>query len=186
MILPCADVEDIEDIISSHDVTPKQRLAAKKNITVRSKRKKQEEELPRPTILSSIIPGTQKIYVKTWGCTHNSSDSEYMAGQLAAYGYHLTNDKLDADLWLLNSCTVKTPAEDHFRNEIEYGKKNGKHIVVAGYDIKYKRFSSFFFSFSFPFWRNYASLFLCFQMRSSRCSKVFILERIKHGRSATN
>lgn len=132
MILPCADVEDIEDIISSHDVTPKQRFSAKKNITVRSKRKKQEEELPQPTILSSIIPGTQKIYVKTWGCTHNSSDSEYMAGQLAAYGYHLTNDKLDADLWLLNSCTVKTPAEDHFRNEIEYGKRNGKHIVVAG------------------------------------------------------
>ncbi|XP_047358730.1 threonylcarbamoyladenosine tRNA methylthiotransferase [Vespa velutina] len=133
MILPCADVEDIEDIISSHDVTPKQRFAAKKNITVRNvKRKKEEKELPQPTILSSIIPGTQKIYVKTWGCTHNSSDSEYMAGQLAAYGYHLTNDKLDADLWLLNSCTVKTPAEDHFRNEIEYGQRNGKHIVVAG------------------------------------------------------
>jgi hypothetical protein len=25
----------------------------------------------------------------------------------------------DADLWLLNSCTVKNPAEDHFRNSIK-------------------------------------------------------------------
>ena len=24
----------------------------------------------------------QKIYVRTWGCTHNTSDSEYMAGQV--------------------------------------------------------------------------------------------------------
>ena len=34
--------------------------------------------------------GTQSIYVKTWGCSHNNSDSEYMAGQLAAYGYIIT------------------------------------------------------------------------------------------------
>ena len=61
------------------------------------------------------IPGTQTIYIKTWGCAHNSSDTEYMAGQLAAYGYKLTDHKKEANLWLLNSCTVKNPAEDHFR-----------------------------------------------------------------------
>lgn len=132
MVLPYAEIGDIEDIVTKNDITPKERYGARKYVVVRAKRKKQVEEFPEPTILSSIIPGTQKIYVKTWGCTHNNSDSEYMAGQLAAYGYQLTDDKLDADLWLLNSCTVKTPAEDHFRNEIEYGRKNGKHIVVAG------------------------------------------------------
>jgi len=36
-----------------------------------------------------VVSGTQKIYVKTWGCSHNNSDSEYMAGQLAAYGYQI-------------------------------------------------------------------------------------------------
>ena len=36
---------------------------------------------------SSVVPGTQRIWVKTWGCSHNSSDSEYMAGQLADYGF---------------------------------------------------------------------------------------------------
>lgn len=61
------------------------------------------------------VIGTQTIYVKTWGCAHNNSDSEYMAGLLAAHGYKLTEDKWQAQLWLLNSCTVKSPAEDHFK-----------------------------------------------------------------------
>lgn len=135
MSIPCKDIiEDIEDLISSQDITPKERYSSRKNITVRSKRKQIIEEIPQPLIFNSIIPGTQTIYVKTWGCTHNNSDSEYMAGQLAAYGYKLTENKYKADLWLLNSCTVKSPAEDHFRNEIEAGKKIGKHVVVAGYE----------------------------------------------------
>ncbi|KYN14779.1 PREDICTED: threonylcarbamoyladenosine tRNA methylthiotransferase-like [Trachymyrmex cornetzi] len=134
MPAPCEEIiEDIEDLIASQDITPKERYSSRKHITIRPKRRKQlQEETSQPSILSSIIPGTQTIYVKTWGCTHNSSDTEYMAGQLASYGYNLTEDKLKADLWLLNSCTVKSPAEDQFRNEIEYGQKIGKHVVVAG------------------------------------------------------
>ena len=37
------------------------------------------------------VPGTQSIWVKTYGCAHNTSDSEYMAGQLASYGYTLVS-----------------------------------------------------------------------------------------------
>jgi threonylcarbamoyladenosine tRNA methylthiotransferase CDKAL1 len=44
----------------------------------------------------------------------------------------IIDDKTIADLWILNSCTVKNPAEDHFRNEITAGKKSGKFVVVAG------------------------------------------------------
>lgn len=36
---------------------------------------------------SSNVPGTQTVWVKTFGCAHNVSDSEYMMGQLQAYGY---------------------------------------------------------------------------------------------------
>ncbi len=43
-----------------------------------------------------------------------------------------TENKLDADVWVLNSCTVKSPSEDHFRNEISTGKKLGKYVVLAG------------------------------------------------------
>lgn len=35
------------------------------------------------------VPGTQSIYVKTFGCSHNISDSEFMIGQLADYGYNI-------------------------------------------------------------------------------------------------
>ncbi|KAK3749168.1 hypothetical protein QZH41_010362 [Actinostola sp. cb2023] len=55
-----------------------------------------------------------------------------MAGQLAAYGYKITDDQDAADLWLLNSCTVKNPAEDGFRNAIKKAKHDNKYLVVAG------------------------------------------------------
>lgn len=127
------DIEDFGDLITSLELAPKVKKHSKDVRIRRISRKQEPQETPQPSILSSIIPGTQTIYVKTWGCTHNSSDAEYMAGQLATQGYNLTDDKLKADLWLLNSCTVKSPAEAQFRNEIEKGRKWGKHIVVAGY-----------------------------------------------------
>lgn len=42
------------------------------------------------------------------------------------------DEKQNADLWLLNSCTVKNPAEDHFRNEIKLAESLDKKVVVAG------------------------------------------------------
>ncbi|XP_075168636.1 threonylcarbamoyladenosine tRNA methylthiotransferase [Haematobia irritans] len=130
------DIADIEDLISSDDIKPKDRYKNKKNVTLRARKKQPivNEEDPNESkeILKSVIPGTQKIYLKTWGCSHNNSDSEYMAGQLQSYGYQLTDSKENANLWLLNSCTVKNPSEDTFRNEIENGVNKGKHVVVAG------------------------------------------------------
>ncbi|XP_065160143.1 threonylcarbamoyladenosine tRNA methylthiotransferase [Atheta coriaria] len=123
-------IDDIEDLISAQDITPKERYSNRKNVRIKAKKRTDKDDFPKP--VTSNMPGTQTIYVKTWGCAHNNSDSEYMAGQLAAYGYTLTENKNEADLWLLNSCTVKNPAEDHFRNEIESGQQQGKHIVLAG------------------------------------------------------
>ncbi|XP_069359115.1 threonylcarbamoyladenosine tRNA methylthiotransferase [Maniola hyperantus] len=126
-------IDDIEDLISSQDITPKERYASRKNVSVRSKKKDTKDLEPvEKVVLESVVPGTQTIYMKTWGCAHNNSDSEYMAGLLAAQGYKLTEDKWQAQLWLLNSCTVKSPAEDHFKNEIELGQSRGIHVVLAG------------------------------------------------------
>ncbi|CAG7835799.1 unnamed protein product [Allacma fusca] len=81
---------------------------------------------------NDLRPNDYKVYLKTWGCSHNSSDSEYMAGLLNAHGFEITAEKKDADVWVLNSCTVKNPAEDHFKNELEAGRKSGKSLVLAG------------------------------------------------------
>ncbi|XP_038652891.1 threonylcarbamoyladenosine tRNA methylthiotransferase isoform X1 [Scyliorhinus canicula] len=127
-------VEDIEDIVSAEDPTPHDQLFAKRSIVphVRKRNKHKQDDGTEDLHADSVIPGTQKIWVKTWGCSHNNSDGEYMAGQLAVYGYKITDNSLDADLWLLNSCTVKNPAEDHFRNSIKKAQEQNKKVVVAG------------------------------------------------------
>ncbi|XP_036393773.1 threonylcarbamoyladenosine tRNA methylthiotransferase [Megalops cyprinoides] len=124
-------IDDIEDMVSAQDPTPQDRQFVRKNVVPRARRRNLQptsEELHT----DSIIPGTQKIWMRTWGCSHNNSDGEYMAGQLAASGYKMTEDPAEADVWLLNSCTVKNPAEDHFRNSIKKAREQEKVVVVAG------------------------------------------------------
>ncbi|KOB67550.1 CDKAL1-like protein [Operophtera brumata] len=80
-------IDDIEDLISSQDITPKERYASRKNVNVRSKKRENKVSEPvEKVILESVVP-------------------EYMAGLLSAQGYPLTDDKWEAKLWLLNSCT---------------------------------------------------------------------------------
>ncbi|KAL5776330.1 hypothetical protein ACOSP7_009256 [Xanthoceras sorbifolium] len=81
---------------------------------------------------SPEVPGTQTIYIKTFGCSHNQSDSEYMAGQLSAFGYVLTETPEEADLWLINTCTVKSPSQSAMDTLITKGKNAKKPLVVAG------------------------------------------------------
>lgn len=40
-----------------------------------------------PEEAKRTVPGVQTVYVRTFGCSHNQSDSEYMMGILQAYGY---------------------------------------------------------------------------------------------------
>ncbi|XP_053457883.1 threonylcarbamoyladenosine tRNA methylthiotransferase isoform X2 [Nycticebus coucang] len=127
-------LDDIEDIVSQEDSKPQDRHFSRKHVVPKARRRNtqkylQEENSP-PS--DSTIPGIQKIWIRTWGCSHNNSDGEYMAGQLAAYGYTITENASDADLWLLNSCTVKNPAEDHFRNSIKKAQEENKKVVLAG------------------------------------------------------
>ena len=104
---PVEDIDDIEDIIGIDDVKPKERYTNKpvpvpkakknkisnKNISVKSDI--QINEVKKVDDLNGNFNDTShaKVFVKTWGCAHNSSDSEYMAGQLAAQGYSITNNK---------------------------------------------------------------------------------------------
>ena len=82
----------------------------------------------------TIFPG--KVVKVAWGRGKNVCEKLFITcppGQLAAYGYKITTvDPLSAHLWLLNSCTVKNPAEDGFRNEIKKAQQLGKYVVLAG------------------------------------------------------
>ncbi|KAM9228386.1 threonylcarbamoyladenosine tRNA methylthiotransferase [Leptosomus discolor] len=127
-------LEDIEDIVSAEDLKPHDRQFVRKNVfpKVRKHNSQRNIQADDDPPSDSIIPGAQKIWIRTWGCSHNNSDGEYMAGQLAAYGYKITDNSAEADLWLLNSCTVKNPAEDHFRNSIKKAQEEKKKVVLAG------------------------------------------------------
>lgn len=70
-----------------------------------------------------------KVYIKTYGCAHNQADSEFMAGQLVEANYELVDDEADADLVLINTCTVKDPSEKKFFSKL---KKIKQKVIVAG------------------------------------------------------
>ena len=52
-----------------------------------------------------------RVYVETYGCQMNVSDSELMLGRLAADGYEEATGPLDADVILLNTCAIRDHAE---------------------------------------------------------------------------
>jgi tRNA-2-methylthio-N6-dimethylallyladenosine synthase len=51
------------------------------------------------------------VYIKTYGCQMNERDSEAVAAQLVAKGYQLAPSEADADIILLNTCSVRDAAE---------------------------------------------------------------------------
>src|SRR5579864_6630381 len=54
----------------------------------------------------------ERFHIITQGCQMNVRDSEAMAGLLAQLGYAATDDPADADVIILNTCTVREGAED--------------------------------------------------------------------------
>ncbi|MBR9691066.1 radical SAM protein, partial [Candidatus Woesearchaeota archaeon] len=70
------------------------------------------------------------VYIKTFGCSQNVSDSERMAGVLESEGYEIVSNGDEADVVVINSCTVKNEAETKLYREII--KHKDKKIVVAG------------------------------------------------------
>ncbi len=74
-----------------------------------------------------------KVYVKTYGCTLNQSDSERIKGVLNTDKNVEIVDSLDkCDLEIINSCTVKNTAEEKLYREIRSAESKGKKVVVAG------------------------------------------------------
>ncbi|XVF30081.1 hypothetical protein REPUB_Repub16aG0026300 [Reevesia pubescens] len=126
-------MEDIEDLlVGNGGAPPGFRLPL--NAVGLNPRKKNKI---KPNQISQInnpprIPGTQTIFIKTFGCSHNQSDSEYMAGQLSAFGYAISDNPEEGDLWLINTCTVKSPSQSAMNTLIIKCKSAKKPLVVAG------------------------------------------------------
>src|SRR6202034_3559770 len=53
----------------------------------------------------------RRVFIETWGCQMNELDSQRMAGQLMQQGVLPTRDPREADIILLNSCSVREKAQ---------------------------------------------------------------------------
>jgi tRNA-2-methylthio-N6-dimethylallyladenosine synthase len=76
----------------------------------------------------------KRYMIRTYGCQMNEHDSETMKGMLEAMGYTATEDKLEADVILLNTCAIRENAEDKVFGELGHLKslKTEKPNVVLG------------------------------------------------------
>ncbi|WP_170019944.1 tRNA (N(6)-L-threonylcarbamoyladenosine(37)-C(2))-methylthiotransferase MtaB [Campylobacter sp. RM16190] len=72
----------------------------------------------------------EKIYFKTFGCRTNIYDTELMKSYVK--DYEITNDENEADIVVINSCTVTNSADSGTRSYINSVKKRGAKVILTG------------------------------------------------------
>jgi tRNA-2-methylthio-N6-dimethylallyladenosine synthase len=78
-------------------------------------------ELERPT-----------VYIETYGCQMNVSDSELMLGKMAASGYDAVDVPEEADVILVNTCAIREHAEQRVIGRLGEMKSKMKRHAVLG------------------------------------------------------
>ncbi|MCX7867993.1 MAG: tRNA (N6-isopentenyl adenosine(37)-C2)-methylthiotransferase MiaB, partial [Limisphaera sp.] len=75
------------------------------------------------------------VYIKTYGCQMNVRDSEALAARLLARGYTLAPSEEQADVVLLNTCSVRDHAEQTALNKmralIAEQRRSGRDVVLG-------------------------------------------------------
>ncbi|MCB4792611.1 MAG: tRNA (N(6)-L-threonylcarbamoyladenosine(37)-C(2))-methylthiotransferase MtaB [Elusimicrobia bacterium] len=76
----------------------------------------------------------KKLYLHTFGCKVNQYDSQVFMEALQQVGYALSKSMIEADLFLINSCTVTSEADRQCRQLIRKVLKDNKlaRVIVAG------------------------------------------------------
>lgn len=78
-----------------------------------------------------------RFYIESYGCQMNFSDSEIVASILGEVGYAATRDISEADLILVNTCSIREKAEDTVRKRLrvfdkEKQRRPGTLVGVLG------------------------------------------------------
>jgi len=93
--------------------------------------KKQGETLS----ITNAENGSKKMYIESYGCQMNFSDSEIVASILSKEGFSTTNDIERADLVFVNTCSIREKAEQTVRKRLQvYNsiKKKKNPAMVVG------------------------------------------------------
>jgi tRNA-2-methylthio-N6-dimethylallyladenosine synthase len=76
----------------------------------------------------------RKLYIESYGCAMNFSDSEIVASILADQGFETTSDYNNADVIFINTCSIRENAEQRVRNrlrEFTIAKVKNPGLVVG-------------------------------------------------------
>lgn len=77
---------------------------------------------------------SKKFYIETYGCQMNVADSEVVAAILTDKGFVHTKEKAEADIILVNTCSVRENAEQRVRGRVQgFGeiKKKNRNLLVG-------------------------------------------------------
>lgn len=75
-----------------------------------------------------------RVYIKTYGCQMNERDSEQVASSLRDRGYSIVESEFDADVVLLNTCSVRDQAEQKAIGKAGYlgkRKRDGRDLLIG-------------------------------------------------------
>ncbi len=78
--------------------------------------------------------GNTKFYIETYGCQMNVADSELVVSILNEKDYGLTNDYKEADIVLINTCSIRENAEKRVRNRLnvfKHQKKTNPALLIG-------------------------------------------------------
>ena len=95
------------------------------------------DESKQGTILntSNQNSGERKMYIESYGCQMNFSDSEIVASILIKEGFSTTQSINEADLVFVNTCSIREKAEQTVRKRLEFYnsiKKNENPGMIVG------------------------------------------------------
>ena len=72
---------------------------------------------------SEVSSASKNLYIESYGCQMNFSDSEVVASIMSKKGYNTTRNIDDADVVLINTCSIRDNAEKRVRNRLTEFKK---------------------------------------------------------------
>jgi tRNA-2-methylthio-N6-dimethylallyladenosine synthase len=82
-----------------------------------------------------MLTDFRQYFIETWGCQMNAHDSEKLAGSLAKLGLRATASETEADVIILNTCSVREKAQEkvfHRLQELAHlGRGRGRRRVVG-------------------------------------------------------
>ena len=83
---------------------------------------------------SATISSAQRFYIETYGCQMNVADSEVVASIMQMDGFESTTNVLNADVILVNTCSIRDNAEQKVLSRLQYFqslRKQKKKLIVG-------------------------------------------------------